>query len=428
MTNIMFRPSFTIKSSDALARSLSAQFNADPYQITNDPLEDAARAELGLEDVSLSKSLLQQAGALVNLQSSSSISYSESENLRGMLQYNRRLSAMGRNITVRTDASYGKTDANSLSLTNAYMYLVDVANGNETDHYNTYRYNVTPTRNYSYSLQATYSEPLWRATFLQLSYKFTYKYSKTDRSTYNFSDFSDEEANQWASITPEYRGWGNYLGTLRSPLDEYFDSDQSRFSEYKNYIHEMQLMMRFVRPKYNLSFGAMLQPQRSNFIYDYMGQHIETTRNVTNFSPTLDFRYRFSKVSNLRVNYRGTTSQPSMTDLLDITDDSNPLNIKKGNPGLKPSFTHNFRLFYNNYIEKHQRALMTFVNFSMTRNSISDMVTYDDKTGGRTTQPETSTATGTHEAPSCSIQPSTALAYGTSTPSPPSPIPMPWAI
>lgn len=388
MTNIMFRPSFTIKSSDALARSLSAQFNADPYQITNDPLEDAARAELGLEDVSLSKSLLQQAGVLVNLQSSSSISYSESENLRGMLQYNRRLSAMGRNITVRTDASYGKTDANSLSLTNAYMYLVDVANGNETDHYNTYRYNVTPTRNYSYSLQATYSEPLWKATFLQLSYKFTYKYSKTDRSTYNFSDFSDEEANQWASITPEYRGWGNYLGTLRSPLDEYFDSDQSRFSEYKNYIHEMQLMMRFVRPKYNLSFGAMLQPQRSNFIYDYMGQHIETTRNVTNFSPTLDFRYRFSKVSNLRVNYRGTTSQPSMTDLLDITDDSNPLNIKKGNPGLKPSFTHNFRLFYNNYIEKHQRALMTFVNFSMTRNSISDMVTYDDKTGGRTTQPE----------------------------------------
>lgn len=388
MTNIMFRPSFTIKSSDALARSLSAQFNADPYQITNDPLEDAARAELGLEDVSLSKSLLQQAGALVNLQSSSSISYSESENLRGMLQYNRRLSAMGRNITVRTDASYGKTDANSLSLTNAYMYLVDVANGNETDHYNTYRYNVTPTRNYSYSLQATYSEPLWKATFLQLSYKFTYKYSKTDRSTYNFSDFSDEEANQWASITPEYRGWGNYLGTLRSPLDEYFDSDQSRFSEYKNYIHEMQLMMRFVRPKYNLSFGAMLQPQRSNFIYDYMGQHIETTRNVTNFSPALDFRYRFSKVSNLRVNYRGTTSQPSMTDLLDITDDSNPLNIKKGNPGLKPSFTHNFRLFYNNYIEKHQRALMTFINFSMTRNSISDMVTYDDKTGGRTTQPE----------------------------------------
>ena len=388
VTNVLFRPSFTISSSDALKRNLSAQFNADPYKITDDPLEDAARAELGIEDASKSKSLLQQAGALVNYQSSNSISYSESKKVKGMLQYNRRLSSTGRNFTLRTDASYGKTDANSLSLTNAYLYLVDAANGNETDHYNTYRYNVTPTDNYSYAVQATYSEPLWRATFLQLSYKFTYKYSKTDRSTYDFSNLSDEEAAQWASLAPAYRGWDNYLGTLRSPLDEYKDNDLSRYSEYKNYIHEAQLMMRFIRTKYNLSFGIMMQPQKSNFVYDYQGHHVDTTRTVTNFSPTLDFRYRFSKVSNLRVNYQGSTSQPSMTDLLDITDDSDPLNIKKGNPGLKPSFTNNFRLFYNNYIEKHQRALMTFVNFSMTQNSISDKVTYDDNTGGRTTQPE----------------------------------------
>ena len=147
-------------------------------------------------------------------------------------------------------------------------------------------------------------------------------------------------------------------------------------------------MMRFVRPKFNLNFGVMVQPQTSKYLQDYQGVHVDTVRNVVNFSPTLDFRYRFSKVSNLRINYRGTTSQPSMTDLLDITDDSNPLNIKKGNPGLKPSFTQRFRLFYNNYVERHQRALMTFINFSTTSNSVSDKVTYNEETGGRTTQPE----------------------------------------
>ena len=387
MTNIMFRPSFTLSTSDGLSRQNSAQFNADPYQYVSSPLDDAAKAELGLEDVSLSQSVLQQIGALVNYQTSNSISYSESKNLKGMLQYSRRLGSKGRNVTLRTDASYGKTDANSLSLTNAYLYLVDKLNGAH-DHYNTYRYNVTPSDNYSYALQATYSEPLWRATFLQLSYKFTYKYSKSDRSTYDFASLDDSDIAQWQAIKPAYRGWNSYLGTLQNPLDEYLDSDLSRYSEYKNYIHEVQLMMRFIRKKYNLNFGVMMQPQKSNFVYDYQGHHVDTTRTVTNFSPTLDFRYRFSKVSNLRINYRGTTSQPSMTDLLAITDDSDPLNIKKGNPGLKPSFTNNFRLFYNNYIEKHQRALMTFVNFSTTRNSISDKVTYDDKTGGRTTQPE----------------------------------------
>jgi hypothetical protein len=77
-----------------------------------------------------------------------------------------------------------------------------------------------------------------------------------------------------------------------------------------------------------------------------------------------------------------------MTDLLDITDDSDPLNISKGNPGLKPSFTNEMRFFYNTYIQSHQRAIMTYVNYSTTSNSISNMVTYDEKTGGRTTQPQ----------------------------------------
>lgn len=89
----------------------------------------------------------------------------------------------------------------------------------------------------------------------------------------------------------------------------------------------------------------MAQPQTTHFIQKYQGIYTDTIRNVVNVSPTLDFRYRFSKLSNLRINYRGTTTQPNMTDLMDITDDSDPLNVTKGNPGLKPSFTNSLRLF-----------------------------------------------------------------------------------
>ena len=93
-------------------------------------------------------------------------------------------------------------------------------------------------------------------------------------------------------------------------------------------------------------------------------------------------------MSNLRINYRATTTQPSMSDLLDIYDDSDPLNITTGNPGLKPSFTQRLRLFYNQYWEKTQRAVMTFFNFQTVKNSISDKVTYDATTGGRIIRPE----------------------------------------
>lgn len=369
MTNILFRPSISWTTNDSRSTGLSASFNQDPYQYSDDPLSDE-----GIEK-------MDEVDAVVNRQKSVSLSNSKNNNIRGMLQLNRKLNNKGRNVTLRMDAQYTDKDSKSISLQNAQLYLVQNEAGLDST-YQTNRYNLTPSKDYSYSAQATYSEPLWKATFLQFSYKFTYSYSKSDRSTYDFSKYS------FGGITPQYGAWGNYLGRLDGELGDYRDDKLSRYSEYRNYTHDIQVMMRFIRQKYNLNFGVMIQPQRSKFIQDYQGKYVDTVRTVTNVSPTLDFRYRFSKMSNLRVNYRGTTSQPSISQLLNIVDDSDPLNVSMGNPGLKPSFTQNFRLFYNNFVQNHNKGVMTYINFSTTSNSISNKVTYDETTGGRITRPE----------------------------------------
>ena len=159
-------------------------------------------------------------------------------------------------------------------------------------------------------------------------------------------------------------------------------------SEYKNYNHTGEVMLRIVRKAYNFNVGFQVLPQKTHFLYDYQGQHFDITRNVTNFTPTLDFRWKKSATGQLRFTYRGRTQQPSMTDLLPIRDDSNPLRITEGNPELDPSFTQNFNLFYNDYFQKHQRAVMAFVNFSTTRNSVANKSTYNSETGGTITRPE----------------------------------------
>ncbi len=369
MTNILFRPSISWTTNDSRSTGISASFNQDPYQYSDDPLSDEAIEKMDEDD------------AVVNTQRSVSLNNSKNNNIRGMLQLNRKLNNKGRNVTLRMDAKYTDKDSKSISLQNAHLYLVQNEAGLDST-YQTNRYNLTPSKDYSYSAQATYSEPLWKATFLQFSYKFTYSYSKSDRSTYDFSKYSFD------GINPEYGAWGNYLGRLDGGLGDYRDDKLSRYSEYRNYTHDIQVMMRFIRQKYNLNFGVMIQPQRSKFIQDYQGKYVDTVRTVTNVSPTLDFRYRFSKMSNLRVNYRGTTSQPSISQLLNIVDDSDPLNVSIGNPGLKPSFTQNFRLFYNNFVQNHNKGVMTYINFSTTSNSISNKVTYDETTGGRITRPE----------------------------------------
>ncbi len=368
MTNLMFRPSVKWEITDGLSNELSAKYSDDPFAFVTSPLSKT--------DINKLDSL----GKMVNTEDKNGISYNDNNTVQGMLQFNRKLGTNGRNFTLRADASYGKTTAKQLSTDNVYYYLLHKLSGEDST-YQMNRYSFTPTTKYSYSAQATYSEPLWKATFLQLSYKFTYNYNKSDRSTYDFSNLGE---NYFASINPYYRGWDSYFNLLdNQSVDGYKNNDLSRKSQYKNYIHDINVMLRLIRNKYQLNAGVMVQPQTTKFTQDYLGVSVDTTRSITNFSPTVDFRYRFSKVSNLRFNYRGTSSQPSMSDLLAISDNTDPMNVQVGNPGLKPSFTNNLRLFYNTYIEKHQRAIMTFVNYSNTRNAISNMVYYNSLDGSR---------------------------------------------
>ena len=147
-------------------------------------------------------------------------------------------------------------------------------------------------------------------------------------------------------------------------------------------------MLRVIREKYNFNVGIQVIPQTSEFTYRYLGLDTITKRNVVNWSPTANFRWKLSDRGQMRFEYRGNTSQPSMSDLLPITDNSDPLNITSGNPALKPSFTQSFNWRYNDFFEKHQRFVFANVNFSTTQNSVANMVKYDPVTGGRESRPE----------------------------------------
>ena len=381
MTNIMFRPQFRYNSNDGLSQSSSATFSADPYLLPGitDPLSQISR-------------LADTDSIVKNHSTGNGLSYSDSKSVGGTLQWNRRLSNHGRNVTLQVGANYGEGMSRSITNSLVRYYVIDntvVPRQYKDSTYQANRYAVTPTKNWDYSLRASYSEPIFNKVYLQFSYQFQYKYTKSDRATYDFSKLG----LPFAGVTAGYRDWDNYLSLLdtttpATSLDDTRNNSLSRFSEYKNYIHTAQVMLRVTRRDYNFNVGFQVMPQKSHFTQDYQGVHTDTVRHVTNMSPTADFRWKISKVSQLRFTYRGNTSQPSMSDLLDITDDSNPLNIRKGNPGLKPAYTQQLRLFYNNYIQNHQRSIMANVFFNTTQNSISNMVTYDERTGAQTTRPE----------------------------------------
>lgn len=371
MTTISFRPNFSYSTNDGFSYGASRTFVDDPYLYVTDPLSQEAI------DVMRTNNLL------VNARNNRSLSYSENKNFGGTLQLNRKLSSTGRNITVQVQGSYSDNDSRNLSMNDVRIYK-NINSNREDSAYQTNRYNLTPQKNYNYSGRITYSEPIMKATYLQFSYEFQYKYTKSDRSTYDFSNMGE---GFFGGVGHDYRNWNSYLALLPNDYENYYDRELSKFSEYKNYIHDIQLMLRVVRQSYNLNLGVTVMPQKTQFAYRYLNTDTVANRHVTNITPTVNFRWKISKVSQLRLNYRGSTSQPSMTQLLPITDNSDPLNITLGNPGLKPSFTNRLWANYNNYIQKYQRFFSAYINYSTTRNSISNMVTYYPETGGRTTQP-----------------------------------------
>lgn len=372
MTTLMFRPELSTTTNDKKGTGLSANYSEDPFIMHTSPL-DAHNMEKMAEE-----------GIIISTNGKNFISFDKQKYAGGTVLASRKLNDKGRNITIETEASYCNNANNGLSLTNTHLYKMKNTAGTDSA-YQTNRYNTIPVKSYKYSVHATYSEPIFRKTYIQLGYKFGYGHDKSNRSTFDFSNMGEKF---FEGLAPAYRGWGEYFKRLDNPLGSYLDKDLSRASDYRSYIHELQLTFRMVREKYQMSAGVMLQPQRTNYKQDFRGINIDTTRTVVNFSPTFDLKYNFSKVSRLRITYKGVATQPSMTDLLDITDDSDPMNIIRGTPGLKPEFTHSMQLFYNNYIQRHQRAIMTFANYNNTRNAVSRTMTYDEKSGARIYRPE----------------------------------------
>ncbi|MBQ0023429.1 MAG: outer membrane beta-barrel protein [Prevotellaceae bacterium] len=372
MTNIIFRPAGSYSRNRGFSDNISASFKEDPYSYTQDPLSN-------LNDEVLKN-------VLVNSNIQTQQTYSNNSSMNGELQLNRRLNNEGRNITLRLTGSLGSSSSKQLSASDIKYYGTGISMPNNNN-----RYYDTPGRNSSYSIQATYSEPIAYRTYLQFSYRYNYSYTKNDRQAFTYKA---EAYNEMDDLLHRYRynvaGIVDHLLSLSEDNPLYkstFDNSLSQYSEYNNYNHTATIMLRRTRDNYNFSIGIDLMPQRSHLDYKYLQTDTTVTRNVFNFAPRIDLRYKFNKTTNLQVGYNGRSSQPSMTNLLDIKDDSNPLNVTRGNTGLKPSFTHTVHAFFNTFQMEHQTNFFANVFGNIMQNSISNQMSYDEATGVRYTRP-----------------------------------------
>jgi hypothetical protein len=257
---------------------------------------------------------------------------------------------------------------------------------------------MSPSKNYSVQGRFSYTEPILKGTVLQLSYQAQYRFQDTNRDMSIYDKL--EEALKDKDLT-DVTAADLYYGTYKGMSFESYgidltqlvpDAENSQYATYREFNQSVNLMFRHNSKlengqEFNFNAGVNWQPQRTDMEYEKRGRYIDTTRHIQNWAPRLNFRWKISNTSQLRVRYNGRMSQPSMTNLIEVMDNSNPLRISTGNAGLKSSWNDNFNVDYNNYITEKQMGWYAGFRGDKTRRSISNATIYDTESGVNYSRP-----------------------------------------
>lgn len=350
LTSVYVEPGFNFSQSHNTSYYSAFTYDADPNLFTLHPLD------LGFE-VPLEH--------YINSNRNESEDSERSTTLTLHTRVNRKLNRKGRNLNVEAHMEAGRTTGDAFSLNDLSFYRM-------ARREMSVRYQDSPARNRSVSGRISYVEPLAVGLKALLEYGVGYRYQHMEQPVYNLDHlFADRE------------GYGPR--PIESP--ETFSDSLSRFATNRYWNHRIRALLQYVHGGLNLTAGVLCNPQRTETTYRKFRTRVDTVRTVLNWSPEFSFYYRRNDSWNLTLHYAGESAQPDLFYLLPILDDTDPLNARTGNPGLRPSFTHTMSISFYSFDMETQRQISLGASSQVIRNAMTQSICYNAVTGGRSMMP-----------------------------------------
>lgn len=88
--------------------------------------------------------------------------------------------------------------------------------------------------------------------------------------------------------------------------------------------------------------------------------------------PTMRMEYIFSPTTNIQIDYDTETAEPQIRQLQPVLNNSNPLQLRTGNPDLDQSYRHEVRLRFRSQNPDTDRSWFLFTSSSLTNRFISN--------------------------------------------------------
>jgi hypothetical protein len=261
------------------------------------------------------------------------------DNLLIRRKFLRRGRSLSLNVNTNINNSSSDIYNNIMETTTSVIDTLAQVSDRTTD-----QFNDQSSKSFGNTSRLVYTEPLSKTLSLEVNYENRYNFDKSNRYTYNFNPITSNYDILDLTYTNSYENT-----TLTNAAGFSFNKTG------KKYIWNAGLAVQNTdRENKNVTTGNTIN------------------QNFYNLTPSAQFRYTFSNSKRLRINYRGTTQQPSISQIQPIPDNTNTQSIAIGNPNLKPSFTNNLRIFYNNFDFAHYRSLFIFANVNQTMNAFGN--------------------------------------------------------
>lgn len=364
-TYLNLSPRIDYQDSKSNAFNRSATWNQDPYASSSAPLDSVFQGNNSNPFH----------GGLVN--SSEYINYYVSDNTNFKTDFYalHRLSPND-NIALRGNISYKNSTSKNYNATNYRYYQIE--NKDEVQN----KYQLTPNESFTFFSWLDYNRKFSKEMNLRTTYGFYKGHFSSPSSLYRL----DSLGGKWEQMN------GYPLGTIPSTADSLAMAleIQNSYSSISEGIHQwFECAFNWnLGDKFSLFAQFSVQPYTDFLKYERGDKKYDIQKTYVHYAPTARLKYKTDSVSTLELNYNNSYTSPyQLFDLLDIYDDSNPLNIRQGNPDLKSYYTNNFGLTYNTFL-KNKRSLYARLNYSYSTSNYRNVMTYNPETGVRTTRPE----------------------------------------
>jgi len=274
------------------------------------------------------------------------------------LLFRHKFRKTGRTLTLGLNNTIGNSESEGFTFSDNDFFR---PNGTLVRNIYQDQQNSQKTKTNNNVVSTSYTEPIGLNKIIELNYAYTNNHNVSDKETFDYNTSSDK------------------YETPNLPLTNEFDNSFT--------AHRFGANFRLQEKKYNYQFGVAVQKgllENESYLASTGKQN--TSQSFTNFFPTANFNYTPTRGKNLRVSYNGRTNQPSISQLQNVPDVSDQLNITTGNPDLKQEFNHNFTANYNTFNVLTFKFIAANLNFSTTSNKIVNSIELRPN-GGQITKP-----------------------------------------